>query len=58
MATGQTLTMFVWRESARIDVQVGINLDGRDPQVERLEQCSDTTGDHSFPDTADDASGH
>lgn len=50
--------MLVWREGPRIDVDVGVDLDGCDVQAAGLEDGSHAAGYNAFPDARDHAARH
>lgn len=52
------LTVLVWRERSSIDVDVGIDFDGRHADVTVLENRAERAGDDTFTDAADHTTGY
>ena len=52
------LTMFVWGEGSRINVEVGVDLDCSDLQAHGLQECPNTAGDDTLANATDHPSTH
>ena len=50
--------MLIWRECSRINVDIGIDLDGRHAHATGLKDCADATGEHALAHAADHTPGH
>jgi len=58
LCTQSIQTVFIWRESSSINIDVRINLDRSDPQSTGLEYSANTTGNYPFPNTTDYSARH
>lgn len=55
MASQQTALMETYVHQARINVQIGVNLDRRNSQTSSLQQQTTTRGNDALPHTGDDS---
>jgi hypothetical protein len=52
------LTMLIWRESSSVNVDVRINLNGRDSNAARSEDSSQTAGNDALTNATDHTASH
>ena len=53
-----SITMFIWRECASINVNVGVDLDRRDSNSTCFEYRAHAAGNYSFPNPTDHTSSY